>query len=35
VGSNKGAAKLLGVDKKNIRKGVDRHLALDTSRNAF
>jgi hypothetical protein len=27
--------KVLGVDKKNIKKGVERHLLLDTSRRVF
>jgi hypothetical protein len=35
LGSNKEVAKVLGVDRMNIKKGVERHMMLDTSQNAF
>jgi len=35
MGSSRGTTKLLGVNRRNIRKVIDRRLALDTLGNAF
>jgi hypothetical protein len=34
-GSNKGTTRTLGVDRRNINKGVEKHMLLNTSRNVF
>ena len=33
--STRGVAAVLGVDKQNIRRGIDRRTVLDTTQNAF
>lgn len=35
MGSSRGAAKLMGVDRRNIRKAIDKPLALDTLGNVL
>jgi hypothetical protein len=35
LGSDKEVARVLGVDRRNIKKGVERRMMLDTSQNAF
>jgi len=35
VGSSRGVTKLMGVDRRNIRKAIDRRLASDTLGNVF
>jgi hypothetical protein len=35
IGSIREVARVLGVDMKNIKKGVERCMMLDTSQNAF
>jgi hypothetical protein len=35
LGSNKEVAKVLGVDRRNIKKGLERRTMVDTSQNAF
>jgi len=35
LGSNRGVADLIGVDRKNLRRGMERRLLLDTQQNAF
>ncbi len=34
-GSNKGIPWILRVDRRNIKKGIEKHMLLDTSRNVF
>jgi len=35
MGSNRGVANLIGVDRRNLRRGMERRLLLDTQQNAF
>jgi hypothetical protein len=35
LGSNKEVVRILGVDKRNIKKGVERRMMFDTSQNAI
>jgi hypothetical protein len=35
ISSNKGVVKVLGVDKRNIRKALERRIQMDTISNAF
>ncbi len=35
MGSNKGAVKALGVDMRNVKKGCEQKLLLNTSSQAF
>ncbi len=34
-GSNRGITRILKVDRRNIKKGIEKHMLLDTSRNVF
>jgi len=34
-GSNKGISWILKVDRRNIKKGIEKHMLLDISRNVF
>ena len=35
MGSNRRVADLIGVDRRNLRRGMERRLLLDTQQNAF
>lgn len=35
IGSNRGVTKVLGVDKRNIRKALERQIQMDIVNNAF
>lgn len=35
LGSNRGVADLIGVDRRNLKKGMERRLLLETQPNAF
>jgi hypothetical protein len=35
LGNNREVAKVLEIDKRNIKKGVERFMMLDTSQNVF
>jgi hypothetical protein len=34
-GSNMGVARILGIDRKNIKKGINKRMMLNTSGNVF